>query len=99
LLFDACGRNPLAVRGLMAELAANKRFELPADALGEIRKVFSADRADETETAETIKALYAERGYVLDPHSAVGVAVARKLKNEGTSPVVSLATAHPAKFP
>jgi threonine synthase len=99
LLFEAYGRNPLAVRGLMAELAANKRFELSAEALGEIRKSFSADRADEAETAETIKALYSERGYVLDPHSAVGVAVARKLKNEGASPLVTLATAHPAKFP
>jgi threonine synthase len=99
LLFEAYGRNPLAVRELMEELADKKRFALSAEALAEIRKTFAADRADEAETVAAIKAVHAEKGYVLDPHSAVGVAVARKLKNEGTSPIVTLATAHPAKFP
>jgi threonine synthase len=99
LLFEAYGRNPLAVRELMDELAEKKRFALSAEALAEIRKTFAADRADEAETVSAIKAVHAEKGYVLDPHSAVGVAVARKLKHEGTSPIVTLATAHPAKFP
>jgi threonine synthase len=99
LLFEAYGRNPLAVRGLMEELAGSKRFALSTDALAEIRKTFAADRADEAETVVAIKAVHAEKGYVLDPHSAVGVAVARKLRHEGASPTVMLATAHPAKFP
>jgi threonine synthase len=99
LLFEAYGRNPFAVRGLMDELAEKKRFTLSAGALAEIRKTFAADRADEAETVAAMKAVHAERGYVLDPHSAVGVAVARKLKHEGASPIVMLATAHPAKFP
>jgi threonine synthase len=83
----------------MDELAEKKRFTLSTDALAEIRKTFAADRADEAETVAAMKAIHAERGYVLDPHSAVGVAVARKLKHEGASPTVTLATAHPAKFP
>jgi threonine synthase len=83
----------------MNELTAQRRFVLPADALAEIRKQFAAGRADETETAATIKAVHAERGYMLDPHSAVGVAVARRFKRESTAPLVELSTAHPAKFP
>jgi threonine synthase len=43
--------------------------------------------------------VYKSSGYVLDPHSAVGVAVARKFKSKDKTPIVSLATAHPAKFP
>jgi threonine synthase len=99
LLFEATGRNFLTVRELMNELTAQRRFVLPADALAEIRKQFAAGRADETETAATIKAVHAERGYMLDPHSAVGVAVARRFKRESTAPLVELSTAHPAKFP
>jgi threonine synthase len=98
LLFEATGRNFLTVRELMNELSKNKRFTLPPAALAEIRKLFAAGRADEAETAATIKSVYAERGYVLDPHGAVGVAVARRLKSESKSPLIELATAHPAKF-
>jgi threonine synthase len=99
LLFDATGRNPLAVKAMMNELAQKKRFAVPADALQTIRARFAAARADEDETVQTIKEVYAARGYVLDPHTAVGVCVARKLKGEGGTPVVELSTAHPAKFP
>ncbi len=99
LLFDATGRNAPAVKAMMAELAQAKRFALPAGALKSIRERFSAARADEQETMDTIKAVHAERNYVLDPHSAVGVAVARKLEEESAAPVVALSTAHPAKFP
>jgi threonine synthase len=99
LLFEATGRSPVAVLKMMAELTNEKRFTIQADALDTIRKLFSAGRADEAETAATIRAVHKANGYVLDPHSAVGVAVARKFKGEGKSPIVSLATAHPAKFP
>jgi threonine synthase len=99
LLFEASGRNPLAVKQAMHDLAAEKRFVLSPQALAAIRESFSAARADEAETAATIKAVHRETGYVLDPHSAVGVAVARKFKGESNAPLIELATAHPAKFP
>ena len=51
----------------------------------------------EEETMATIGDVYAHEGYVLDPHTAVGVAAARRFQPPG--PVVCLATAHPAKFP
>jgi len=58
---------------------------------------FLATSVGEEETLETIKTTYASCNYVLDPHSAVGVAAASRFKL--ASPVISLATAHPAKFP
>jgi threonine synthase len=48
--------------------------------------------------AQTIKETLAETGYLLDPHSAIGVFVAAKHEKPNT-PMVTLATAHPAKFP
>lgn len=99
LLFEASGRKPVVVKQAMRELATEKRFTLSDEALAVIRRSFAAERADEAETAATIKAVHRESGYILDPHSAVGVAVARKFKSESSAPLVELATAHAAKFP
>jgi threonine synthase len=99
LLFEATGRNPVVVKQLMHALASERRFAVPAQALDNIRARFAAARADEAETVATIKRVQAERNYTLDPHSAVGVAVARRFLKESSAPMIELATAHPAKFP
>lgn len=100
LLFDACGRDPAVVRGAMRELAEKGSFTLSAQALENMRALFVASRADEAQTRRTIGEVRNESGYVLDPHTAVGVAVARKLgKATAETPLVVLGTAHPAKFP
>jgi threonine synthase len=99
LLFDACGRDGQTVRTLMNGLAQSGRFALSARALAEIRAYFSADRADEEETAATIRTVLRETGYCLDPHTAVGVAVAEKEIRDPAIPMVVLSTAHPVKFP
>src|SRR5207248_1305843 len=99
LLFDVHGRDGRAVRALMASLAQSRRFVLSAGALLEIRAVFSADRADEQETAATIRTMLRETGHLIDPHTAVGVAVAEKEIRDRSIPIVVLGTAHPAKFP
>jgi threonine synthase len=99
LLFDANGRNAAAVRAMMASLAQSRRFLIDARALGEIRSLFSAGRADEEETAATIRTVRKETGYLLDPHSAVAVAVAEKESRDPALPMIVLGTAHPAKFP
>jgi threonine synthase len=97
LLFEAHGRQPAAVRALMQALADEKRFTISASALARIRAEFEADRADEAETLATIRDVHRASGYLLDPHSAVGVAVARKRRSR--APTIVLGTAHPAKFP
>ncbi len=100
LLFDACGRDPAAVRDAMRDLAKHGSFTLSAQALENMRALFVASRADEAETRRTIGEVHQASGYVLDPHTAVGAAVARKLgKGAADSPLVVLGTAHPAKFP
>jgi threonine synthase len=98
LLFEAVGRNPEAVVAMMSSLRQSGGFSIPPEGLQAIRRQFTAGRTGETETSATIAATYKASGYLLDPHTAVGVHVARPLTG-GTAPVVTLATAHPAKFP
>ena len=99
LLFDAYGRDPAAVRALMGSLAQSRQFTIASKALGEIRSRFTADRADEEETAATVRTVHKEAGYLIDPHTAVAVAVAEKEHRDRSVPMVVLSTAHPAKFP
>jgi threonine synthase len=95
-LFDAYGRDGTAVAQLMAELKAGG-FHISQGALGMLRETFASGRCSEDETVATIRAAYAATGEVLCPHSAVGVKVAEE--HLGAVPMITLATAHPAKFP
>jgi len=99
LLFEATGRDAAEVRRLMAQLAQSRRFSLSSGALGHIRTLFSADRADEQETAATIRTALRETSRLVDPHTAVGLAVAEKEVRDPAVPMIVLGTAHPAKFP
>ena len=99
LLFDAHGRDAAAVRALMGSLAQSRSFTIGPQALGEIRARFSADRADEEETAATIRTVRREAGTLIDPHTAVAVAVAEKESRDRSVPMVVLSTAHPSNFP
>ena len=98
LLFEALGRDGSAVQRLMASLQQSGRFTVPPQALAAIRADFAAGRADEATTSATMARVFNDAGYLLDPHTAVGVAVAEEI-DLGSAPVVTLATAHPAKFP
>jgi threonine synthase len=99
LLFDAYGRDGGAVRTLMQSLAQSRRFTMSARALSEIRALFTANRADEDEVEATIRTVLRETGNFVDPHTAVGIAVAEKEMRDPAVPMVVLSTAHPAKFP
>ncbi len=98
LLFESVGRNAAAVKSMMGSLRQSGGFFVPADGLAAIRKLFVAGRTGEAETSATIKAVKAGSDYLLDPHTAVAVHVARSLVG-GAAPVITLSTAHPAKFP
>jgi threonine synthase len=99
LLFDLYRRDGRAVRALMASVAQSRRFALSASALSALRGVFSAGRADEDDTAASIRTLLRETGQLIDPHTAVGIAVAEKESRDQSIPMIVLGTAHPAKFP
>ena len=98
LLFEAYDRDDSAIRAAMESLKQSGGFEIKPGALKAIRKEFRAGRASEKQVASTIRDTLAETGYLLDPHTAVGVFVAAKFE-KASSPMVTLATAHPAKFP
>src|ERR1700736_2433473 len=99
LLFEASRRDAAGVRRLMASLKQSGRFVLPDATLAAIREEFDAGRADETETAAAIRAAWREAGDLVDPHTAVALAVADRDVADSRVANIVLSTAHPAKFP
>jgi threonine synthase len=97
LLFEVEGRDPASVRRLMAGLGQSGAYTLDPKARQALAVDFASGAADEKETAATIARLRRDDGILVDPHSAVGVAVAER--HLGETPMITLATAHPAKFP
>ncbi|MBU0581823.1 MAG: threonine synthase [Alphaproteobacteria bacterium] len=98
LLFEAGERNVATVRAYMASLGQSGGFTIEEATLSRIRADFDAGRATADEAAATIRALLSSNGYLLDPHTATAVHVARQ-NIAGETPMIVLATAHPAKFP
>lgn len=99
LLFDEGGRDANAVRAMMFGLTQSGSFTVPEATLAAIRKGFDAGTANEAEVADTIRATLKTSGYLIDPHTAVAVAAAAKVRRDPATPMVTLSTAHPAKFP
>ena len=95
-LFDAYDRDGAAVAQLMGEMKQGG-FGISQGALQALREHFDSGRSSDEQTSATIQSFFAATGEVLCPHSAVGVKVAEE--HLGSSPMVTLATAHPAKFP
>jgi len=95
-LFDAYGRDGSAIAQLMAEMKSGG-FKISQGALETLRATFTSGRCSEDETRATIARTLAATGELLCPHSAVGVKVAEE--HLGATPMITLATAHQAKFP
>jgi len=96
-LFDAYDRDGNAVAQLMAELGQGG-FDVSQGAQQVLSGHYSSGRASEKETRETITATLRNSAELLCPHSAIGVKVADDLRDPAV-PMITLATAHPAKFP
>ncbi|GAB4527216.1 MAG: threonine synthase [Amphiplicatus sp.] len=101
LLFEASGRDAAATRDFMTGFAEKGAADIPAPWLKVIREDFCSERASEAETRDEIARLFKACDVLIDPHTAVGLAAMRKARADGrlSGPVVTLATAHPAKFP
>lgn len=95
-LFDAYGRDGETVAAQMDDLKSGG-FKISQGAYQYLRETFLSGRASEDETSAAITRYLAEHGELLCPHSAVGVDVAED--HLGDTPMITLATAHPAKFP
>lgn len=98
LLFDLHGRDGVKMAEMMTRFRAERSLTLDADAFQNLKRLFAAERIDDAQTKAVIKEVYATTGELLDPHTAVGVGAARACRSD-THPMVTLATAHPAKFP
>ncbi len=103
LLFDTFDRDPARICGIMDSLASDKSFALDGPSLEKIQTQFAGFRSSEAETLAMIRTLRERSGYQPDPHTAVGLVAAEKARARGVvgedTAIVTLATAHPAKFP
>ncbi|MCP5038373.1 MAG: threonine synthase [Rhodobacteraceae bacterium] len=95
-LYYAYGEDANAVSDQLNDLASGG-FQVSQGAIDWLRETFASGRASEEETMATIKATHLRTGQVICPHTAVGVKVANE--HLGDTPMITLATAHPAKFP
>ena len=98
LLFDLYDRDGAAIAGLMADAKAG-HMALSDSALTKARELFSSYRCDDDGMVGIIRDTYADCDYLLDPHTAIGLEAARQCRSNSETPMITLATAHPAKFP
>jgi threonine synthase len=100
LLFEINGRDGGQTAEQLQRFRASGSLSIEADQRADfIDDVFVAARIDDDETLEAIRNTFTSTGMLIDPHTAVGVGVTENLRSSIAGPIVSLATAHPAKFP
>ena len=96
-LFELTGRDSQAISQWMADLRENKRFKVDRETFAQMRGLYVADSVDNAECLATIREVFEQCGYLMDPHTAVAYRVAGNLREDGV-PVVVASTAHWAKF-
>jgi threonine synthase len=96
-LYYLYDQNPAMVTRDLGIFSKNGSLQFSQELQHRICQDFVSKSVNEEETITTIKEFYGTNGYLLDPHTAVGVNAAKACRVPGV-PVVCLATAHPAKF-
>ena len=96
LIFEIQGCNSDNTKNIMAKVKKNN-YKLDETSLNKIKKDFLSEKLSEEETIKEIKEVFKNHSIVLDPHTAIGYGVAKKLKQDNSC--VILSTAHPSKFP
>jgi threonine synthase len=99
LLFELYGRDPERTASELARFAESGALTLDGTALAALRELFEAASLDDAATLAAMRGEYERSGTLLDPHTAVGLAAGRGRSGARDTPLVALATAHPAKFP
>lgn len=97
-LFELCGRDAGQLQAWMEALARDGEFAVDAAQLAQVQAGFVSARVDDAATLETIREVHSREGYLLDPHSAVGLRGALDYMEGGGPPVICMGAAHPAKF-
>ena len=96
LIFEIQGCDSDKTKNIMAKVKENN-YKLDETSLNKINKDFLSEKLSEDETINEIKEVFKNHSIVLDPHTAIGYGVAKKLKQDNNC--VILSTAHPSKFP
>ena len=103
LLFEILDRDAIKVKQEMNNFKKNGIFSIPKETMLKVNNLFSAYMISNNETLDIIKNTFENYNYILDPHSAIGFGSAKKALNEkvisSSTPIISLACAHPSKFP
>ena len=99
LLFDLHDRDGAVLAEMMAKFRSEGTLAVDPARWQAARALFDGYRLDDEQTRATIRETYQRTGELLDPHSAIGVAAGRAQRRNPASPLIALATAHPAKFP
>ena len=98
-LCDLVGRDTTSIAKLMASFKEKGTFSIGAEYMAQARGEFDAHRCNDEQTQQIMAACYKETGYILDPHTAVGLYAGLQVREDPSIPLVALACAHPAKFP
>ena len=99
LLFDLYDRGGPRLAAAMAEFRKTGRFTAPKATWSRVEGLFQAASLDDPGTLRVMGELYRATGDLIDPHSAIGIHAAQACRTDQATPIVALATAHPAKFP
>jgi threonine synthase len=102
LFYEASGRDAAATAAFFETFAKTGAAEVPGHALEDMRRLFAGQAVDEAETSAVIRRVLEDTGEVIDPHTAVAMGAALRVKaarSRAETPLVVLSTAHPAKFP
>lgn len=98
LLYDCGGRDGAMLAEQMREFERARALRLTDAQRAGAARLFTSSRADAKEMGQALRWAYEQAGQVIDPHTAIGLHAARAAAIEPPTPIVTLATAHPAKF-
>ncbi|MBB45757.1 MAG: threonine synthase [Rhodospirillaceae bacterium] len=103
LLFDLCERDGSLTNEIIENFRTDGYFDIETELIAKRANIFSACSVDDETTLARIKKTHKDTGEIIDPHSAVGLEAAHQIRSSGLVsseiPIISLACAHPAKFP
>ena len=97
LIYELLDNDGRRVAALLGEFRTRGRIALPPELVPRLRESWHGESVTDDETLAVMRQVHEESGIVLDPHTAVGVAAARRRPD--AMPRLVMATAHPAKFP
>jgi threonine synthase len=99
LLFDLCDRDGKRLGDAMTGFRKSGKFAAPKETWARVEGLFRAASLDDPGTLRAMSELYRATGELIDPHGAIGIHAAAACRTDRETPIVALATAHPAKFP